>query len=189
MKLILCLHNNCKLLGKAHHVLGGQQMSIAYPMSRSRSTQTRLVLPPDTNQYGSIFGGKILAYIDEIAAIACMKHTKKEVVTASFDSVDFVSPAYVGDMLELEAIVTSTGRTSMEVYVRVMSRNVKTGEEKLTTESFVTMVAIDKGGKPTPIPAIYPETEEEEKLYKAGVERQRLRKEKRNKVKEVVVQK
>lgn len=153
-------------------------MSNAYPMSRSHTTQTRLILPPDANQYGSIFGGKILAYIDEIAAIACMKHTGREVVTASFDSVDFVSPAYVGDMLELEAIITSTGRTSMEVYVRVLSRNVKTGEEKLTTESFVTMVAIDEEGKPTPVPAVYPETEKEEKLYKAGLERQKARKEK-----------
>lgn len=154
-------------------------MSNAYPMSYSRTTQTRLILPPDANQYGSIFGGKILSYIDEIAAVACMKHCKKEVVTASFDSVDFVSPAYVGDMLELEAIITCTGRTSMEVYVRVMSRNVKTGEEKLTTQSFVTMVAVDENGKPTPVPAVYPETEEEEKLYKAGLERQKLRKEKR----------
>ncbi|QBK24894.1 acyl-CoA thioesterase [Ureibacillus thermophilus] len=162
-------------------------MSSAHPMSRSRTTQTRLILPPDTNQYGSIFGGKILAYIDEIAAIACMKHTGKEVVTASFDSVDFVSPAYVGDMLELEAIITSTGRTSMEVYVRVLSRNVKTGEEKLTTESFVTMVAIDEEGKPTPVPAVYPETEEEEKLYKAGLERQKTRREKRKKLKEAIV--
>lgn len=162
-------------------------MSNAYPMSQSRTVQNRLVLPPDANQYGSIFGGKILAYIDEIAALSCMKHCKKEVVTASFDSVDFVSPAYVGDMLELEAIVTSTGRTSMEVYVRVLSRNIKTGEEKLTTESFVTMVAIDEEGKPTPVPEVYPETVEEERLYKAGLERQKLRKEKRKKLKEVAL--
>lgn len=158
-------------------------MSNAHPMSLSRTTQTRLVLPPDANQYGSVFGGKILAYIDEIAAIACMKHTGKEVVTASFDSVDFVSPAYVGDVLELEGIITSSGRTSMEVYVRVMSRCVKTGEKRLTTESYVTMVALDEHGKPTPIPAVYPETEEEEKMHKAGIERQRLRKEKRKKLK------
>ncbi|NLY79843.1 MAG: acyl-CoA thioesterase [Lysinibacillus sp.] len=151
-------------------------MSKAYPMSKSRTTQTRLILPPDTNHYGSIFGGKILAYIDEIAAIACMKLTNQEVVTASFDSVDFLSPAYAGDILELESIVTSTGRTSMEVYVRVMAYNVKTGEKKLTTESFVTMVAFGEEGKPIAVPAVYPETEEEEKLYKAGMERRQLRK-------------
>lgn len=154
-------------------------MSNAYPMSKSRTSQTRLILPPDTNHYGSIFGGKILAYIDEIAAIACMKLTKREVVTASFDSVDFLSPAYAGDILELESIVTSTGRTSMEVYVRVMAQNVKTGEKKLTTESFVTMVAIDEEGRPTAIPSVYPETEEEQRLYEAGMERRKQRKAKK----------
>ena len=74
------------------------------PMSQSRTIQTKLVLPPDTNHHHSIFGGRVLAYIDEIAAIASMKHAKSEVVTASIDSVDFVSPAYAGDVLELEAI-------------------------------------------------------------------------------------
>ncbi|MFP3919564.1 acyl-CoA thioesterase [Lysinibacillus telephonicus] len=159
-------------------------MSNAVPMSQSRSFQTHLVLPPDTNQHSSIFGGKVLAYIDEIAAITSMKHAKSGVVTASIDSVDFVSPAYVGDILELEAFVTSTGRTSMEVYVRVMSRNIKTGEKKLTTESFVTMVAIDESGKPTPVPGVYPETEREKKLFDTGPSRQKLRKAKRENAKE-----
>lgn len=154
-------------------------MSNAYPMSKSRSIQTHLILPPDTNHHGSIFGGKVLAYIDEIAGIAGMKHSKGEVVTASLDSVDFLSAAYAGDILELEAVVTSTGKTSMEVYVKVMSLNIKTGEKKLTTESFVTMVAIDDDGKPKVVPEVYPETEEEEQLYKAGLERQKQRKEKR----------
>lgn len=113
-------------------------------MSYSRTIQTRLVLPPDTNHHQSIFGGKVLAYIDEIAAIAAMKHAQGEVVTASIDSVDFISAAYAGDMIELEAVVSGTGRTSMEVYVRVVSRNIKNGAKKLTTESFVTMVAIDE---------------------------------------------
>lgn len=155
-------------------------MNNAVPMSQSRSIRTHLVLPGDTNHHRSIFGGKVLAYIDEIAAISAMKHAKSEVVTASFDSVDFVSPAYEGDILELESIVTSTGRSSMEVYVRVSSRKIKSGEIKLTTESFVTMVAIGDDGKAVSIPTIYPETEEEKQLYAAGLERQKLRKEKRN---------
>lgn len=162
-------------------------MVTAYPMSKSRSTQTHLILPPDTNHHGSIFGGKVLSYIDEIAGIASMKHTRSEVVTASVDSVDFVSAAYAGDILELEAVVTSTGKTSMEVYVKVMTLNVKTGEKKLTTESFVTMVAIDSEGNPIEVPKVYPETEEEEKLFKAGLERQKQRKEKRAKLKEMLI--
>ena len=73
----------------------------AVPMSQSRTIQTKLILPPDTNHHHTIFGGKVLSYIDEIAAITAMKHAKSEVVTASIDSVDFVSPAYAGEVLEL----------------------------------------------------------------------------------------
>ena len=79
-------------------------MKTTLPMSYSKSIQTRLVLPPDTNHHQSIFGGKVLAYIDEIAAIAAMKHSQGEVVTASFDSVDFVSPAYAGDTKSTESM-------------------------------------------------------------------------------------
>ena len=154
-------------------------MKTTLPMSYSKSIQTRLVLPPDTNHHHSIFGGKVLAYIDEIAAIAAMKHSQGEVVTASFDSVDFVSPAYAGDMIELEAVVSGTGRTSMEVYVRVVSRNVKTGAKKLTTESFVSMVAIDENGKPKEVPGVEPETDFERHLFETGPIRQEQRKQKR----------
>jgi acyl-CoA hydrolase len=110
-------------------------MTNTIPMSDSRTIQTHLVLPPDTNHHETIFGGKVLSYIDEIAAITAMKHCKSGVVTASIDSVDFLSSARVGDVLELEAVVSSTGRTSMEIYVRVQSMNLITGETKLTTES------------------------------------------------------
>lgn len=154
-------------------------MNTVLPMSFSRTVQTRLVLPPDTNHHNSIFGGKVLAYIDEIAAIAAMKHAQGEVVTASFDSVDFVSAAYAGDMIELEAIVTGTGRTSMEVYVRVVTRNIKNGSKKLTTESFVTMVAIDEQGKPKEVPAVEPNTDFERHLFDTGPIRQEHRKAKR----------
>ncbi|SES40278.1 acyl-CoA thioesterase [Psychrobacillus sp. OK032] len=146
------------------------------PMSQSRTIQSHLVLPPDTNHHQTIFGGKVLAYIDEIAAITAMKHAKGAVVTASIDSVDFVSSARVGDVIELDAIVSSTGRSSMEVYVRVTSMNVLTGEEKLTTESFVTMVAVDENNKPIPVRGIHPETKEEIRLYETGPARRLHRK-------------
>ena len=154
-------------------------MANAVPMSQSRTIQTKLVLPPDTNHHNSIFGGRVLACIDEIAAIASMKHARGQVVTASIDSVDFVSPAYLGEVLELEGIVASTGRSSMEVYVRVISRNLTTMEEKLTTESFVTMVAIDDEGKPREVPGVFPETEMEKRLFETGPARREHRKLKR----------
>jgi len=151
----------------------------AVPMSQSRTIQTKLILPPDTNHHHTIFGGKVLSYIDEIAAITAMKHAKSEVVTASIDSVDFVSPAYAGEVLELEAIVTSTGRSSMEVYVRVICKNLITSEERLTTESFITMVAINNQGKTTEVPPVFPETEMEQRLFETGPQRREHRKAKR----------
>ncbi|MBU0903622.1 acyl-CoA thioesterase [Paenisporosarcina quisquiliarum] len=151
-------------------------MTNTIPMSDSRTIQTHLVLPPDTNHHETIFGGKVLSYIDEIAAITAMKHCKSGVVTASIDSVDFLSSARVGDVLELEAVVSSTGRTSMEIYVRVQSMNLITGETKLTTESFLTFVAIDQAGKPIPVPGISPKTESETRLFESGPARREHRK-------------
>lgn len=150
-------------------------MTHTVPMSQSRTVQTHLVLPPDTNHHGTIFGGRVLAYIDEIGAITAMKHCNMPAVTASIDSVDFLSSARVGDVLEMTAIVTSTGRTSMEVYVRVESKNLLTGETRLTTESFLTFVAVENG-KPMPVPGIVPETEMEKMLFESGPARREHRK-------------
>jgi len=154
----------------------------AVPMSKSRTIQSKLVLPPDTNYLHTIFGGKVLAYIDEIAAISSMKHCNKSVVTASIDSVDFLSPAHLGDVLELEAVVSSTGRTSMEIYIVVHSTNLLTGEKRLTTTSYVTMIAMDDMNKTTPVPAVYPETDAEKRIFDTGPARLAFRK-KRNEMK------
>lgn len=130
----------------------------------SRTIQTKLVLPPDTNHMGTIFGGTVLAYIDEIAAIAAMKHCKKGVVTASINTVNFLSSAKVGDILTLEAFVLSTGNTSMKVYVKVECHHLKTDEKRITTTSTITMVAIDDNGKPTPVPKVKLESDWEKSL-------------------------
>jgi acyl-CoA hydrolase len=141
----------------------------------SRTIQTKLVLPPDTNHMGTIFGGTILAYIDEIAAISAMKHSKMVVVTASIDTVNFLSSAKVGDILTLEAFVISTGRTSMEVYVKVECENLKTRSRTLTTTSILTMVAIDDDGAPSEVPGVIPQTEEEKELFEDAKKRRERR--------------
>lgn len=150
------------------------------PMSHSRTIQTHLVLPPDTNHMNTIFGGKVLAYIDEIAAITSMKHAKMETVTASFDSVDFYAPVHSGEILELEAVVSNTGRSSMEIYIRVQARDIETNDTKLTTESFVTMVAVNEKGEPQPVAPVFPETNEERHLFESGPARRAHRKAKRD---------
>ena len=150
-------------------------MSKDLPASISRTIQTKLVLPPDTNHLGTIFGGKILSYIDEIAAITAMKHSKEVVVTASIDTVNFLSSAKVGDILYLEGVVISTGRTSMEVYVKVECQNLKSRKKTITTTAILTMVAVDSNGKPTQVDGVVPESEEEKQLYITAQSRKKRR--------------
>lgn len=139
-------------------------MEKAISSNVSRTIQTKLVLPPDTNHLGTIFGGTMLAYIDEIAAIAAMKHSKKTVVTAAIDTVNFLSSAKSGDILTLEAFVLSTGTTSMKVYVKVECHHLDTDEKQLTTTSTLTLVALDEYGKPAPVPKVELESDWEKEL-------------------------
>lgn len=143
--------------------------------SISRTIQTKLVLPPDTNHMGTIFGGTVLAYIDEIAAITAMKHSKNVVVTASIDTVNFLSSARVGDILSLEGVVISTGRTSMEVYVKVECQHLETGNRTTTTTAILTMVAVNSEGIPTEVSGVIPETAEEKSLFLTAHERKERR--------------
>jgi len=145
----------------------------------SRTIQASLVLPSDTNNHGTIFGGAMMAYIDEVAAIAAMRHSRCPVVTASIDSIDFLSPAKAGHSVCIEAYVASTGTTSMEIFVKVVSENLKTGERQLTATSFLTFVALDEQGKPTKVPGVIPETEEEKYLFATAAERKAMRKERK----------
>ena len=144
-------------------------------VEQSKTIQTRLVLPSDTNHLGTIFGGTVLAYIDEIAAISAMRHARKAVVTVSIDKVDFISSAKVGDILKLEAFVYSTGRTSMKVFVKVETEDLFTGEHHLTTTCFLTMVAIDQNKKPTPVPKVII-SEQEEQIVQLHQQNKRINK-------------
>ena len=141
--------------------------------------KTSIVLPPDTNYHGTLFGGKLMAYIDDVASISAMRHSRRNTVTASTDSVDFLHPIHQGNAVCLEAFVTYTGRTSMEIFVKVSAEDLLTGEKNICAMSFLTMVAIDENGKPTPVPAVIPETEEEKSLYNTAKERADIRKKRR----------
>ncbi len=145
----------------------------------SRTIQATLVLPTITNNHGTIFGGAMMAKMDEVAAIAASRHSRKSVVTASLDSIDFLSPAKMGHSVCIEAFVTSTGKTSMEVFVKVISENLITGERKLTATSFMTFVALDEHGNPTPVPPVIPETDEEKDLFHTAEQRKAMRKDRR----------
>lgn len=145
------------------------------PVSRSRSIMTELVFPTDTNHHGTMFGGTLMQYIDKISAIAAMRHAGKPVVTASTDSLDFLSPIRLGEAVELEAFVTWTHRSSMEVYVIVRAENLFTGDRRVTVTAFSTIVAVDENGKPVSVLSVQPENEAEKKLFDSAPERYELR--------------
>ncbi len=133
------------------------------------------MLPSDANPMGNVHGGTILKYVDMAAAAAALRHARKNVVTASIDRMDFIQPVFVGDLLTLKAYVTYTGRTSMEVEVRVEAEDLRTGRTVHTNSSYVTYVALDDQGRPTEIPALIPKTPVEKRRWKEGLERRENR--------------
>jgi len=142
-----------------------------------------LVMPGQANPYGTAFGGAIVALIDMVASMAAQKHCGKEAVTASIDSLNFREAIYVGDHVVLKASVNYAGRTSMEVGVRVTRENPYTGKEIVATTAHLTFVALDENKKPTPVPQIVPETEDEKRRYKNAKIRVQARKELLKKIK------
>lgn len=143
--------------------------------SQSAVTMTELVLPSDTNALGTIFGGKIMAWIDIAAAIAAGRHARKVVVTASIDALHFVAPVKLGHVVHIKAMVNYAGRTSMEVGVRVDSENPVTGETHHTATAYTTFVALDDHGKPSSVPPLKPESPEEQRRFQQAMKRRESR--------------
>ena len=133
--------------------------------SESVTTMIRIMMPMDANTSGNVFGGAILKLIDEVGSIVALKHARGNVVTASVDRMDFYHPVYIGDMLRLNASINYVHRTSMEVGVRVEAENPFTGDVRHTGTCFLTYVALDKGHKPCPLPALKLETDDEKRRW------------------------
>lgn len=155
------------------------------PCLNSLAVKTAYVLPPDTNQHGTLFGGILMAYIDDIAGISAQRHARNPVVTASTDSVDFLYPVKEGDSICVESFVTWTHQTSMEVFVKAVTEDLSTGERKVCTTAFLTFVAVDEDGKPIPVQPVYPESEEEKLLHEGAEQRAQRRRERRKQSKEL----
>jgi acyl-CoA hydrolase len=145
----------------------------------SRVQMTEIVLPEDSNPRGSIFGGRVLALIDKCAAIVAMRHARSEAVTVSLDSVVFVNKVVVGDILLLRGHINAAFGSSMEIEVAVHDEHPLTGESKLTTIAFVTMVAVTREGRPKKVPLLLAENDEQRRRAEAAAERRRRRLEER----------
>lgn len=147
-------------------------MTMPKPPRLSAVEMTEMVLPNDANPLGNMLGGRVLHFIDMAAAVAAIRHAGNPCVTASFDSVDFLTPIHVGEACVLKAKVTWAGRTSLEVYVDVFAENLITGERRHTTTAFTTFVAIDSAtGKPAEVPPLQPETEAEMQMFDGAATR------------------
>ena len=144
------------------------------PISASQITLSQLMHPEHANLLGNVHGGWIMKLVDEAGALACMRHAQRKVVTVTIDSMDFRQPIRIGDLVILKAEVSYTGRTSMEAAVEVHAENPITGEQTHTNTAYLVYVALDDAGRPTPVPPLQAETEEDKhKMEQAKVRQER----------------
>ena len=145
------------------------------PISASRTTLSQLMHPEHTNLLGNVHGGWIMKLADEAGALACMRHAQRKVVTVAIDSMVFREPIRIGDLVILNAEVSYTGRTSMEAAVEVLAENPITGEQTHTNTAYLVYVALDDEGRPTIVPPLRADTEEEKQKLQRARERQERR--------------
>ena len=145
------------------------------PIGETRTTIQRIMMPADANPSGNVYGGSILRYMDEVASIVAFRHTRTNVVTASVDRMDFLAPVHIGDVLILRAAINCTGRSSMEVGVRVEAESPRTGNVVHAGSCYLTMVALDADGRPTAVPPVAPTNDEERGWFEEGRHRREER--------------
>ena len=130
------------------------------------------VQPHHANNYGTTHGGRVLHWMDEVAAMSAMRFAGKPCVTAHINSVDFAQPLEIGDIAFLEAYVYNAGRTSVRVRVRAYGEDPLTGEREQTTESYFVFVAVDRERRPAEVPELTAGTDEETRLREQALTRE-----------------
>lgn len=141
----------------------------------SVTEMNEIVLPSDSNALGTAFGGKVMQWIDVCAAMAAQRHTRKMVVTASMDELHFHSPIRVGMIANLRAEVTATFRRSLEIEVRVHSEDPRSGTRHHCCSALLTFTALDDDFRPTEVPALLLESDEQRARQQAALDRRTLR--------------
>jgi uncharacterized protein (TIGR00369 family) len=135
------------------------------PISASHVTISELMLPSHTNFSGKIHGGYILSLLDQIAFASASKFSGNYCVTASVDTVNFLQPIEVGELVTMKASVNYVGKSSMIIGIRVTSENIQTGAIKHCNSSYFTMVAKDKQGKSVPVPGLQLKTADDVRRF------------------------
>jgi acyl-CoA hydrolase len=153
----------------------------AYMSTKAKSPKdsftimNELVLPNDTNTLNNLMGGRLLHWMDIAAAISAQKHCNRIVVTASVDNVSFKQAIKLGDVITIEAKVTRSFNTSVEVRLDVWAENIPSGTRAKSNEAYYTFVAVDQSGRTIPVPELKPETEDEIELFNGALRRRQLR--------------
>ena len=142
----------------------------------SQTTMTLMMLPSDANPIGNVFGGVILKHVDLLAGVVAKRHARNtNCVTASIDRMTFLKPVYIGNALILSARLNYVRRSSMEIEVEIESENLETGARMRTGTAFVTIVALDRVGRPTAVPPLLTQSKEEKQRFKEGQRRMETR--------------
>lgn len=150
-------------------------------VNESSTITTQIMTPQDVNQAGNVHGGVIMKLIDLAGAAVAVRHARCNTVTASIDRLDFLSPAYPGNLVTCKASLNYVGKTSMEVGVRVETENLFTGEVSHTASAYLTYVALDENRQPTEVPPLILTTDEEKRRHIQAEERRRVRLQNRRK--------
>jgi acyl-CoA hydrolase len=137
----------------------------ARTVASTQSEKTEIILPNDTNVLGNLLGGRLMHFIDLTGAMAAYRHTRTYIVTAAMDHIDFIRPVHRGDLLTLRSSVNRAFTTSMEVGVKVWAENTQSGEVQHVASAYLVFVAIDKNGRRMRVPAVLPETADEQRRY------------------------
>ncbi len=148
---------------------------IARSADISQSEMTELILPNDANTLGNLLGGRLMHFIDLVAAMAAYRHARTHVVTAAMDHIDFIAPVHVGDLLNLKSRVNRAYRTSMEVGVKVWAENATEGARRHVASAYLTFVAVNAQGSPVAIPQLAVDGADGNRRYGDAGRRRELR--------------
>ena len=137
----------------------------AKSVSASRSIISVVALPRDSNHYGTVYGGTVMGLVDQASYAAAIRHARRAVVTVAVDHMTFLLPIRIGDVITVKASVNYVGRTSMEIGVRIETERLDTGLVEHAGSAYLTMVAVDAQGKPTPVPPLKLDTDEDRRRF------------------------
>lgn len=161
-------------LSQSLAVAQSEQPSVRTPRD-SQSEYSEICLPNHTNLLGNMLGGHVMHLVDLCGAIAGMRHSRSNIVTASIDQMTFLHPVNLGDLVLLKSRVNRVFRTSMEVGVKVWVENLQTGETRHTSSAYLTFVAVDAAGNRILLPQLMPETDEDRRRFEAAGDRRAYR--------------